>query len=85
MKEIEYVYTNGFNNYLWEKNRKRGAAPMVIINRKDMLQLDENFPDELNTFRSHVLKIKMKEIFTINSKPNAAFLRDFYNFYPDWT
>ena len=47
MKEIEYVYTNGFNNYLWEKNRNKNLGPMVIINRKDMLQLEESFPEEL--------------------------------------
>lgn len=28
--------------------------------------------------------MKIPEIFTINSKPNATFLRDFYNFFSDW-
>ena len=58
---------------------------MVIINRKDMLQLDENFPEELNIFRHCALKMKMNEVFNSNSKQNASFLRDFYNFYPNWT
>jgi hypothetical protein len=28
--------------------------------------------------------MNMKELFSINSKPNVSFLRDFYNFFVDW-
>lgn len=84
VKEIECVYTNGYKNYLWEKNRKKGGSPTEIINRKDMLQLDESLPEELEVFRKCVLKVKMNEIFNFNSKPNPSFLRDFFNFYPSW-
>lgn len=57
---------------------------MLIINRKDILQIDEQLPDEIEIFRRHVLSMNMNEVFAINSKPNPIFLRDFYNFFTDW-
>ena len=55
------MYTNGFNNFLWEKNKSKSkvTAPIVIINRKDLLQIDEYLPDELEVFREALLNIKM--------------------------